>query len=134
MKRLCSQSSRPYLGRSAPPATRLSRPPVGGASGSTASGNAERDGAEVSSGHSSGTSSDTPSRPKPKVAGTAAERSGQALKPNGGAWTRHDSEEPARKEGLLEQVLAPENMRRAWKQVRARPHTTRRPEQRAAMG
>jgi RNA-directed DNA polymerase len=32
---------------------------------------------------------------------------------------RHDSEEPARKEGLLEQVLASENVQRAWQQVRA---------------
>jgi RNA-directed DNA polymerase len=41
------------------------------------------------------------------------------MKPKGGATMRHESEEPARKEGLLEQVLDPGNMRRAWKQVRA---------------
>jgi RNA-directed DNA polymerase len=41
------------------------------------------------------------------------------MKPTGRASTRHDSEEPARKEGLLEQVLASENMQRAWEQVRA---------------
>ena len=32
---------------------------------------------------------------------------------------RHDSDEPARNEWLLEQVLASENMQRAWDQVRA---------------
>jgi hypothetical protein len=115
MRRLCSQSPRSYLGRSAPRAPPLSQP----RSGSTERGDVYPSGAEVSSGHSSGGSNDTPPRPKPKAAGTAAERSRQALKPNGGAWRRHDSEEPARKEGLLEQVLASENMRRAWEQVRA---------------
>ena len=117
----------------------MATPPSHQRGGSTASGNAERVGTEVSSGHSSDASgkanealqsrkverTDRPSRneaaqrPKPKAAGTAAEHSRQALKPNGGASTRHDSEEPARNEGLLEQVLASENMRRAWKQVRA---------------
>ena len=115
MRRLCSQSPRPYLGRSAPTATPLSQQ----RSGSTASGNTARVGAEVSSGHSSETSgkanealhpdtgvgvqsrkaeqTDRPSRndaarrPKLKVAGTAAERSRQALKPKGGATMRHDS-------------------------------------------
>src|SRR5437867_2662196 len=135
MRRLCSQSPRSYLGRSAPQATPLSQR----RSGSTASGNAERVRAEVSSGHSSDASgkahealqrrkaevTDRPSRneaarrPKPKAAGTAAERSRQVLKPNGGASTRHDLDEPARNEGLLEQVLASETMRRAWKQVQA---------------
>jgi retron-type reverse transcriptase len=60
-----------------------------------------------------------PRRPELKVAGTATERSRQAMKPNGGASTRHDSDEPARQEGLLEQALASENMQRAWQQVRA---------------
>jgi len=41
------------------------------------------------------------------------------MKPTGGASTRHAADEPARKEGLLEQVLASENMQRAWQQVRA---------------
>ena len=143
MRRLCSQSPCSYLGRSAPTASPLSHQ----RSGSTASGNAERVGAEVSSGHSSEASgkaiealhpdtgvgvrrrkaeatdrpsrNDTSRRPKLKVAGTAAERSRQAWKPNGGASTRHDSDQPARREGLLEQVLASENLRRAWKQVQA---------------
>ena len=44
MKRLCRDSSRPYLGRSAPSAT------------STVHGNVKRDGAEVSRGHSNGAS------------------------------------------------------------------------------
>ena len=107
MKRLCRDSSRSYLGRSAPSATPLSQP----RSGSTASGNTERDEAEVSRGHSSGASgkalealhsrkaeqTDRPSRnvspprPKLKAAGTAAARSRQALKPNGGASTRHEA-------------------------------------------
>jgi RNA-directed DNA polymerase len=133
MRRLCSHSPRSYLGRSAPQATPLSQQ----RSGSTERGNAHPSGAEVSSGHSSDVSgkalealqrrkverTDRPSRndaarrPKPKAAGTVAERSRQALKPNGGASTRHDSDEPARNEGLLEQVLASENMRRAWEQV-----------------
>jgi len=135
MKRLCRDSSRSYLGRSAPSATPLSHP----RSGRTAHGNVERDGAEVSREHSSGESgkalealqgrkaestdkpsrNDSPRRLKLKVAGTATARSCQAMKPAGRASTRHAAEEPARKEGLLEQVLAPENMRRAWEQVRA---------------
>jgi len=135
MKRLCRDSSRSYLGRSVPSAPPLSQP----RSGRTASGNAERDGAEVSREHSSGTSgkavealqgrkaeptdrpsrNDTSRRLKLKAAGTAAERLRQAMKPKGGASTRHAADEPARKEGLLEQVLASENMQRAWQQVRA---------------
>jgi RNA-directed DNA polymerase len=135
MKRLCRDSSRPYLGRSAPPAPPLSHQ----RSGSTASGNAERDGVEVSREHSSGKSgkasealqgrkaettdrpsrNDSPRRLKLKVAGTAAARSRQATKPTGQASTRHAAEEPARKAGLLEQVLASDNMQRAWEQVRA---------------
>jgi len=127
MKRLCRDSSRPYLGRSAPSAT------------STVHGNVKRDGVEVSREHSSGESgkaiealqhrkveatdrpsrNDSPRRLKLKAAGTAAARSCQATKPTGGASTRHDAEEPARKEGLLEQVLASENMQRAWERVRA---------------
>jgi len=135
MKRLCRDSSRSYLGRSAPSATPLSQP----RSGSTANGNVERDEAEVSREHSSVESgkaiealqrrkteptdrpnrNDSPRRLKLKVAGTATERSCQATKPIGGASTRHDSEEPARKQGLLEQVLASANMRQAWERVRA---------------
>ena len=135
MKRLCRDSSRSYLGRSAPSATPLAHP----RSGRTAHGNVERDGVEVSRGHSSVASgkaiealqgrkaeatdrpsrNDTPRRPKLKVAGTAPARSCQAMKPTGGASTRHEAEEPARKEGLLEQVLASANMQRAWEQVRA---------------
>ena len=49
MKRLCRDSSRPYLGRSAPSATPLSQQ----RSGSTANGNVERDGVEVRREHSS---------------------------------------------------------------------------------
>ena len=49
MKRLCRESSRPYLGRSAPSAPPLSHQ----RSGSTAHGNVERDEAEVSREHSS---------------------------------------------------------------------------------
>ena len=112
MKRLCRESSRSYLGRSAPSAQPLSHQ----RSGRAASGNAERDGAEVSREHSSG---EKPRRLKLKAAGTATARSRQAMKPTGGTLTRHDAEPPARKERLLEQVFASENMRRAWEQVRA---------------
>jgi RNA-directed DNA polymerase len=41
------------------------------------------------------------------------------MKPTGGASTRHEAAAPARSEGLLEQVLATENMQRAWERVRA---------------
>ena len=117
MKRLCRDSSRPYLGRSAPSATPLSQQ----RSGSTAHGNVERDGVEVSREHSSGESgkasetlqhrkvesTDRPSRNdssrrlKLKGAGTATARSRQAPKPTGRASTRHAAEEPARKAGLI---------------------------------
>ena len=101
MRRLCRDSSRPYRGRSDPQAT----PSAPVRSGSTASGNAERRGTEVSRGRSSDASgkagealqgrkaestdrpsrNDTARRPKLKAAGTATARSRQAMKPTGGA-------------------------------------------------
>ncbi len=135
MKRLGRKSSRPYPGRSAPSAPPLSQQ----RSGRTANGNVERDAAEVSREHSSGESGEaiealqrrkteptdrpnrngSPRRLQLKVAGTATARSRPATKPTGQVSTRHDSEEPARTEGLLEQAIASENRQRAWQQVRA---------------
>lgn len=45
--------------------------------------------------------------------------SGQASNPHGGARTGHREAQPALHDALLEAVLAPENMLRAWKRVKS---------------
>ncbi len=84
-------------------------------------GNVRRDGTEVSRGHSSGAivEGSRGEGPNMRSQGGAVDCSPASLSPPGGDVVRREVTQPALHDDLMERVLASENVRRAWKRVKA---------------
>lgn len=109
MPRLCGERSRSYPGRPAPQAVQLTLDSV-------LCGNMGDDGAGVSRGHSSSSSTDEGPNPR-KENGPAS--SAAATNPTGGADGRRVAVKPDSDANLLEQILSRPNMVKAWERVKA---------------